>query len=170
MRTPAHQRRPATEHGEEGRHEARQSSTNTMKGIPGMTRDHADSAYAAPSDSAPENGSQRTKRPRIITHNEASVDGRLSISPGVLVMSDERWPSTTSAYADVQRRHHPDVLLEGSGSLVLEGQEPAPLPEATEPASLLLSDFLPDDVRPRATRGWLTFVDSRGRIRWLYKE
>lgn len=110
-------------------------------------------------------------RPRIVTHNAASVDGRLSISPDVLLMFDERWPTFAgSTYGDVQRRLRPDVLLEGSGSFVTAGHEPDPLPDPTEPADLLLTDFLPADVVARVTRGWLTVVDSRGRIRWLYKE
>ena len=110
-------------------------------------------------------------RPRIVTHNAASVDGRLSISPDVLLMFDERWPTFSgSTYGDVQRRLRPDVLLEGSGSFVTAGHEPDPLPDPTEPADLLHTDFLPAEVVARVTRGWLTVVDSRGRIRWLYKE
>lgn len=111
------------------------------------------------------------RRPRIILHNVPSVDGRLSISPGVLLMFDERWPTYAgSTYADVQRRHSPDILLEGSGSLAIEDQPPEPLPPASESDEVLLSDHLPADVVARASRGWLTVVDSRGRIRWLYKE
>lgn len=110
-------------------------------------------------------------RPRIVTHNAASVDGRLSISPDVLLMFDERWPTFSgSTYGDIQRRLHPDVLLEGSGSFVTAAHEPDPLPLPAETAEVLLTDFLPADVVARAARGWLTVVDSRGRIRWLYKE
>lgn len=110
------------------------------------------------------------RRPRVVTHNAASVDGRVALSPGVLLMFDERWPTLAdSTYGDVRLRHQPDVLLEGSGSLVAEGQQPDPLPDPTESVDDLLTDFLPTDVVAR-TRGWLAVVDSRGRIRWQYKE
>lgn len=110
-------------------------------------------------------------RPRIITHNSASVDGRLALSPGVLLMVDKRWPADDGAtYADIQGRHHPGAILEGSGSFVSEGQVPAPLAPATEAAEVLLSDHLPADVLARAARGWLVVPDTRGLIRWMYKE
>lgn len=136
-----------------------------------MATHHADSAVDTHPDAAAENEAPTDDRPRIVTHNAASVDGRLSISPGVLLMFDERWPTFAgSTYGDVQQRHRPDVLLEGSGSLVAEEQEPQPLPAPTEPTEVLQTDFLPADVVARATRGWLAVVDSRGRIRWQYKE
>lgn len=110
-------------------------------------------------------------RPRVIAHNVASVDGRLAISPGVLLMFDERWPTYAgSTYADIMSRHHPEVILEGSGSLVVEGQVPEPLPPASADADVLLADYLPPGALARATKGWLAVVDSRGRIRWMYKE
>ena len=110
-------------------------------------------------------------RPRIITHNSASVDGRLAISPGVLLMVDKRWPADDgSTYADIQSRHHPGAILEGSGSLVSDDQVPTPLAPAREAAEVLLSDHLPAEVLARATRGWLVVPDTRGRIRWRYKE
>lgn len=110
------------------------------------------------------------RRPRIVTHNAASVDGRVAISPGVPLMFDKRWPNLAdSTYGDVRRRHTPDVLLEGSGSFVTEGQEPGSLPAPTDSVEELRTDFLPTDVVAR-TRGWLAVVDSRGQIRWQYKE
>ena len=109
--------------------------------------------------------------PRVITHNLISVDGRVAISPGIPLISDHRWPtSVESPYADVVRRHHPQVLLEGSGSLVLEGQEPPQLPGASLDATTLRADSVPPTARARATRGWFTVVDSRGRVRWQFKE
>ncbi|WP_336206722.1 dihydrofolate reductase family protein [Nonomuraea sp. LPB2021202275-12-8] len=110
-------------------------------------------------------------RPRVITHNSAAVDGRLELSPGTPIMFDERWPSSgQDGYADIMRRHRPRVLLEGSGSFVGAGQEPSPLPPADQPAGALLEDFVPDEIVARATKGWMTVPDSRGRVRWTYKE
>ena len=126
---------------------------------------------ATPSPTEPAAADPHPERPRVVAHNVASVDGRLAISPGVLLMFDERWPTYAgSTYADIMSRHHPQVILEGSGSLVVEGQVPEPLPPAGEGADVLLADYLPPGVLARATKGWLAVVDSRGRIRWLYKE
>jgi riboflavin biosynthesis pyrimidine reductase len=89
----------------------------------------------------------------------------------VLLMFDERWPTYAgSTYADLMSRHHPQVILEGSGALVVEGQAPGVLPPASEGAEVLHTDYLPPRVLARATEGWLAVVDSRGRIRWMYKE
>jgi riboflavin biosynthesis pyrimidine reductase len=110
-------------------------------------------------------------RPRVITHNSAAVDGRLALSPGTPIMFDERWPASgQDGYADIMRRHRPRVLLEGSGSFVADGHEPPPLPPAGRSAATPARDFVPDEVAARATRGWLTVPDSRGRVRWTYKE
>lgn len=99
------------------------------------------------------------------------MDGRLSLSPGVLLMVDERWPTYAgSTYGDVMRRHAPQVVLEGAGSFVTDDQVPDPLPPADEPEDVLRADYLPDAVVARATRGWLAVTDSRGRGRWIYKE
>ena len=109
--------------------------------------------------------------PRVITHNLVSVDGRVAISPGIALISDHRWPtSTESPYADVARRHHPQVLLEGSGSLVPEGEDPPDFPAPTVAAAALRADHMPERAKTRATRGWFTVVDSRGRVRWQFKE
>ncbi|EHR52161.1 pyrimidine reductase, riboflavin biosynthesis [Saccharomonospora marina XMU15] len=126
---------------------------------------------AGPPSEPAANDSAPVGRAFVVSHNAASVDGRLAISPGMLLMFDERWPTYAgSTYADVQRRHRPGAILEGAGSLVREDDVPAPLPAATEPAEVLLNDYLPPDVVGRTSGGWLSVVDSRGRIRWLYKE
>lgn len=113
-------------------------------------------------------------RARVITHNQTSVDGRVAISPGRLLMFDERWPKTDAdPYADVKSRLRPRVLLEGSGSFVTDAADPgAPLPDVPDEVarSELRRDFLPTDVVTKATAGWLAVVDSRGRVRWAYKE
>lgn len=110
-------------------------------------------------------------RPRVITHNLASVDGRLAISPEVVLMNDERWPVyEESPYAAVRQRHHPQVLLEGSGSLAGEAGPLKDLPAPTEDEATLRTDHLPPEAVARAHHGWFTVVDSRGRVRWGFKE
>ena len=64
-------------------------------------------------------------RPRVITYNLASIDGRLTIAPGVSLMTgDPRWDAIAAGEADpyewVRRFHDPQVLLEGSGSFVAD--------------------------------------------------
>lgn len=114
---------------------------------------------------------QSKSRPRLITHNQTAIDGRVAISPGHLLLFDERWPKTEGdGYLDVMARHRPQVILEGSGSFVIDGQKPASLPTAVESEAELRCDFLPAEVMARATAGWFTVVDSRGRVRWMYKE
>ena len=60
--------------------------------------------------------------PRVVTCNVASVDGRLTIAPGVqLLLGDERWTAIAGdadPYARVRELHDPQVLLEGSNSCV----------------------------------------------------
>lgn len=112
-------------------------------------------------------------RPRLITHNVASLDGRLTIGPGVLLMGgDERWQAIAGdgdGYRDVMARHEPQAVLEGSGSFVSEDAEPTPWPEASG-AGEHHGHFLPADVVDVRGRRWFTVVDGRGRIRWQFKE
>lgn len=112
-------------------------------------------------------------RPKLITRNTASVDGRIALSPGLPLLFDPRWASLAGEddpYARILAAHRPGVLLEGSGSLVADGVEPDALPAATEDRAALLEDFLPEDVVARAHTGWMAIADRRGRVRWLYKE
>ncbi|MEU5261983.1 RibD family protein [Amycolatopsis sp. NPDC021455] len=113
----------------------------------------------------------RSARPRVIAHNSSSVDGRVTLSPGVLLMTDERWPVYSgSGYADVKRRHDPQVILEGSGSFVTEDQPVAEFPPPTESEEALRRHYLPDHITALASNGWLVVPDSRGRVRWAYKQ
>ena len=114
------------------------------------------------------------RRPRLIAHNVASLDGRLTLAPGVLLLhGNERWTSAIGggdAYVRLRRELEPDAILEGSGSFVVEGETPSPLPEppaAADPDG----DFLPPEVVERdGHRGWFVVVDGRGRVRWQFKE
>ena len=121
------------------------------------------------------------KRPHIIIHTVASVDGRVSLGPdrtGFDDVGDERWQaiwasgtSLEESVRDLISLHDPDVLLEGSGSFVREGEELQPLPPSEYPLGELREDYLPEKViRRPGQRGWLTVVDGRGRLRSGMKE
>ncbi len=116
------------------------------------------------------------ERPTIIVSQIASVDGRLSLARNVLLLyGDERWQAVAGqdkdAYASIMAAHKPDALLEGSGSLVLDGATPDPLPPYEGDPAPLYQDFLPEAVvHGPVLKKWLTVVDGRGRVRWMYKE
>ncbi len=116
-------------------------------------------------------------RPRVIVAATASVDGRLTLAPDVLLLYgavDERWQAVAGSSDEVYKRleftYKPQVFLEGSGSFVTESAEPEPLPPVAGDPRALYQDFLPDDIIHHPDRRWFTAVDSRGRVRWAYKE
>lgn len=115
-------------------------------------------------------------RPRVVVHNSASIDGKLTVAPGVVLLyGDERWDAVAGSDSDVYERlkltYKPQVILEGSGSFVADDAEPDPLPPVEGEPQALYQDFLPDAVvRAPGRAGWFTAVDSRGRVRWTYKE
>jgi riboflavin biosynthesis pyrimidine reductase len=115
-------------------------------------------------------------RPKVTVHSVASVDGRITVAPGCLLLNgDPRWQALAGSgddtYRHVMAEYQPQVILEGSGSLVLDGTPVEPLPEVEGDAQVLFQDFLPESVVNRAgARGWLAVVDSGGRVRWFYKE
>ena len=114
-------------------------------------------------------------RPRVVICTSASVDGRVTLAPDVLLLyGDERWQAVAGSsdmFDWLKFTHKPQATLEGSGSFVLAGTEPEPLPAVEGDRDLLYKDFLPDAVIQRpGHQGWFTAVDGRGRIRWAYKE
>lgn len=115
-------------------------------------------------------------RPKVVVIQAASADGRLTLSPDTLLLfGDERWNAVagegSELWSRLKAQLEPGAILEGSGSLVLDGTTPDPLPPVTEDTAGLWEDFLPDEIVNRpGHRGWFTVVDSRGRVRWLYKE
>lgn len=116
-------------------------------------------------------------RPKVVVLNSASVDGRLAVSPDVLLLhGDERWQaiggsSDFDLFEWLKFTHKPQATLEGSGSFTREGDEPEPLPPFGGDRQDLYQDFLPQAIVNRpGHRGWFTVVDGRGRIRWFYKE
>jgi riboflavin biosynthesis pyrimidine reductase len=121
-------------------------------------------------------------RPTVVTLNGASVDGRLAVSPGKLLLyGDERWTALGTVRDRPEQRfdvftwlktQYPiGATLEGSGSFVPEGQVPEPLPPAEGDLETLYQDHLPESVVKRpGHRGWFTVVDGRGRVRWASKD
>lgn len=115
-------------------------------------------------------------RPKMIVYQQASVDGRLAVSPETLLLfGDERWNAvaghTQEIWNWVRAAYQPQVILEGSGSFCLEGGIPEALPPVHGDPTSLYQDFLPEHIVNRSGhRGWFTVVDSRGRGRWYYKE
>ena len=112
-------------------------------------------------------------RPHVVVHNVASMDGRLTLAPGVdLMAGDERWTAMTAdlpdPYAWARTTHDPQVFLEGSGSFLnpvgaaLQGVEPAPAPEGVH--------FLPDDVVGVPGRRWFAVVDGAGVVDLQFTE
>lgn len=115
-----------------------------------------------------------------MTHNVVSVDGRLTIAPGVsLLAGDERWTAIAAdlgdPYAWVRQTHDPDVILEGSGSF-LAGQggggsfPPADRADGGEGAGDADDVFLPGSVVSSPGRRWFAVVDGRGRVDLEYAE
>jgi len=115
-------------------------------------------------------------KPKLIVHSVASIDGRITLAPETLLLfGDERWKAVAGSGEDVYRKimttYHPQVILEGSGSLTLDTATPEALPPFNGETSPLYEDFLPAAIVERkGQRGWLAVTDSRGRVRWLYKE
>jgi 2,5-diamino-6-(ribosylamino)-4(3H)-pyrimidinone 5'-phosphate reductase len=115
-------------------------------------------------------------RPNVVIYGGASVDGRLTIAPGVLLMyGDERWDSIAGSDEEIanwlRAKHKPHLYLEGSGSLVTPQRRPKQLPKFKGEPGMLYQDFLPDSVVNRpGHQGWFCVVDSKGLVRWVYKE
>lgn len=130
-------------------------------------------------------------RLRCITYSMASVDGRVTIAPGVsLLAGDARWEAITAGvsvepYRWVRRTHEPQALLEGSGSFLPGGDLADPDGVAVQPATDLggaggpTSSPLPHDPAAPTTppghhlpadvvrvpgRRWFAVVDGRGRV------
>jgi len=113
------------------------------------------------------------QRPRVVVYAEASLDGRITVAPGVLLLfGDDRWPcvgNPSEALAEIREIHSPAASLEGSGSFVLPESESEPLPPVSGKPERFYTDFLPDDISKRVGfKGWFVVVDGGGRVRWYY--
>src|SRR5659263_380249 len=97
-------------------------------------------------------------RPHVVVHNVASMDGRLTLAPGVdLMAGDERWTAMTAdlpdPYAWARTTHDPQVFLEGSGSF-LNPVGAAGSPSSTERAWWTCSSPSGRTRRGRAGTVW----------------
>jgi 2,5-diamino-6-(ribosylamino)-4(3H)-pyrimidinone 5'-phosphate reductase len=114
------------------------------------------------------------RRPRVITFNVASLDGRLTIAPGVqLLFGDQRWHAIAGQgdpYQWVRAVHDPDVLLEGSGSFVAQDAPPIDYPADEGEATGLVAHHLPADVVDAPDRRWMAIVDGQGRVQLQFTE
>lgn len=121
-------------------------------------------------------GQDGITRPRVIVSVTATADGRVTLSRNERLLDDgpsSRWKATwppdaagllTRRAAAIEQRHHPTVVLEGSGSFVADDAHCLRLPDTSVPTNALWTDFLPY----RSTR-WFAVVDSRGRVAWTNK-
>ena len=115
-------------------------------------------------------------RPRVIVSVTATADGRVTLSRMERLLDDgpnRRWkaawpPDTEDLLARrataIEQRHHPTVVLEGSGSFVADDAVALDLPDTSGPTDVLRTDFLPY----HSTR-WFAVVDARGRVAWTHK-
>jgi riboflavin biosynthesis pyrimidine reductase len=121
-------------------------------------------------------GADGITRPRVIVSVTATADGRVTLSRAERLLDDgpnRRWQATWPPDAGdllarrataIERRHHPTVVLEGSGTFVADDAGSLDLPGTSLPADVLRTDFLPY----RSTR-WFAVVDGRGRVAWTHK-
>lgn len=114
-------------------------------------------------------------RPKVIVWQQASLDGRLAVSPNVLLLhGDERWTAIHSngeldAFAWLKAHHQVGATLEGSGSFLRDSDAPQALPPFDGNPAFLFQDHLPGGVVQRpGHQGWFIVVDGRGRGReWI---
>lgn len=112
-------------------------------------------------------------RPRVVTYNMASVDGRLTLAPGVNLMAgDDRWTPVIEGIGDpylwVRQTHDPQVLLEGSGSFLCP--EHAELFGAEAGSAPAGEHFLPAATVEAPGRRWFAVVDGGGRVDLQFTE
>ena len=112
-------------------------------------------------------------RPHVIVSSTASLDGRITLSKPERLLTpdvDRRWKSQwppdvpgliAQRAANIEERHHPSVLLEGSGTFVADTAGPVAGIEGRHNSSDLRCDWLPN-LAPK----WFAVVDGRGRVPW----
>ena len=123
------------------------------------------------------------ERPRVVVNVGASVDGKVALTRGALLMhqpSSDLWAAMTPRTAGpasvdiielVKQQYGCNAILEGSGSLVNESEVPEKLPTYDGDTAGLYEHFLPPDITqlPSPPLMWFTVIDSRGRVRWTEK-
>ncbi len=115
-------------------------------------------------------------RPRVIVSVTATADGRVTLSRTERLLDDgpnlrwmAMWPPDvgdllTRRATSIEQRHHPAVVLEGSGTFVADDAGSLDLPGTSVPAEVLWTDFL-----PYHSPKWFAVVDARGRVAWTHK-
>ena len=115
-------------------------------------------------------------RPRVIVSVTATADGRVTLSRMERLLDEgpnRRWQALwppdigellTRRATAIEQRHHPTVVMEGSGTFVADDAGSLHLPDTSVPADVLWTDFLPH----RSTK-WFAVVDARGRVAWTHK-
>ena len=100
-------------------------------------------------------GQDGISRPRVIVSVTATADGRVTLSRMERLLDDgpnlrwkATWPPDVSDLlarraAAIEQRHHPAVVLEGSGTFVADDAGSLSLPDTSVPADVLRADFLP---------------------------
>jgi 2,5-diamino-6-(ribosylamino)-4(3H)-pyrimidinone 5'-phosphate reductase len=116
-----------------------------------------------------------SRRPRVIVSSTASVDGRITFSrrerlltPDVGRRWESHWPPDVPGLiaqraANIEERHHPTVVLEGSGTFV---------PDTADPVTGIPGQHNPSELRqdwlPKQSSRWFAVIDSRGRVPWSF--
>lgn len=116
-----------------------------------------------------------SRHPRVIVSSTASLDGRITFSrrerlltPDVGRRWQSHWPPDVPELiaqrtANIDERHHPNVVLEGSGTFV---------PDTAGPVTGVPGQHDPSDLRrdwlPKRSPKWFAVVDGRGRVPWSF--
>ena len=105
----------------------------------------------------------------------ASADGRITTSPDVILLhGDERWEKVAGTgyiLPELVNLYNPHATLEGSGSFMKDKDSLEPIPRIKAGTTNLHEDYLPDSIIDELDLfGWFIIIDSRGRVRWKYKE
>lgn len=114
-------------------------------------------------------------RPRVIVSSTASLDGRITLSKPERLLTPEvgrrwesQWPPDVPELialraANIEERHHPTVVLEGSGTFV---------PDMAGPVTGIAGQHDPSELRrdwlPKLAPKWFAVVDGRGRVPWSF--
>lgn len=109
-------------------------------------------------------------RPRLVTWNIATLDGRIAVSGSTPAWLDELWTPVKQGfeYVDIAAFHDATVTLTGSNNFVARDADSAELTDGASP-SQHAGDFLPAEVMRTATK-WMAVIDSRGRVKWSRTE
>jgi 2,5-diamino-6-(ribosylamino)-4(3H)-pyrimidinone 5'-phosphate reductase len=116
-----------------------------------------------------------SRRPRVIVSSTVSLDGRVTFSrperlldPGIRQRWQACWPADVPELiaqreADIEDRHHPTVVMEGSGTFVADEAGPVAGVSHVHETADLQRDWL-----PKQSPKWFAVVDGRGRVSWAF--